>query len=130
MQDGGRCKVVQLEAIVLQKPSEEWMDWKSDASQQIGNKAYSSPLDGLGNFSACSPPSKEANPAQTGTRSAGGRNPWVRSFTSWPWDTEQFAQSPCLGPWEREEELGALAMLGWFPRASSKDSSIGGDGVG
>ena len=37
------CKVVQLEAIVLQKPPKERMDWKSDASQQIGNKAYSFP---------------------------------------------------------------------------------------
>ena len=34
---------MQLEAIILQKPSEERMDWKSDASQQVGNKAYSFP---------------------------------------------------------------------------------------
>ena len=102
------------------------MDWKSDASQQIGNKAYPLPLDGLGNFSACSPSSKEASPARTGTRSVGeGRNPWVCSFTSWPWDMEHFFQPPCLGPRGREEELGVLAMLGWFLRASSEDFSFG-----
>ena len=43
MQDGGRCEVMQLEAIVLQKPSEEQMDWKSDTPQQVGDKAYSPP---------------------------------------------------------------------------------------
>ena len=32
VQDGGGTEVVQLEAIILQKPSEEQMNWKSDAS--------------------------------------------------------------------------------------------------
>ena len=32
MQDGGRSKVVQLEAVVLQETSEERVDWKPDAS--------------------------------------------------------------------------------------------------
>ena len=32
VQNGGGSEAVQLEAIVLQKPSEERMDWKSDAS--------------------------------------------------------------------------------------------------
>ena len=31
-EDGGGSEVVQLEAIILQKPSEEWMNWKSDTS--------------------------------------------------------------------------------------------------
>ena len=52
MQYAGRGKIMQLEAVVLQKPSEEWMDWKSDASYQIGDKAHSLPPDGLGKFSA------------------------------------------------------------------------------
>ena len=75
VQDRGRSKIVQLEAIVLQKPSEERMDWKSDTSQQVGNKAYSFPMDGLGKFSTCAPSSKEANPARTETRSARGDSP-------------------------------------------------------
>ena len=52
VQDGGRSEIVQLKAIILQQPSEERMDWKSDASQQVGNEEYSFPLDGLGQFSA------------------------------------------------------------------------------
>ena len=56
VQDGGRGKVVQLEAIILQEPAEEQMDWKSDAPQQVRDKAHSLPLDGLGKLSACSPP--------------------------------------------------------------------------
>ena len=32
VQDGGRSEIVQLEAIILQKSSEERVDWKSDAS--------------------------------------------------------------------------------------------------
>ena len=74
MQQGGRRKVVQLEAVELQEPPEKRMNWKSDTLQQVGNEAYSLPLDGLGKFSACSPPSKEANPTRTGNRYAGGRN--------------------------------------------------------
>ena len=73
---------MQLEAVVLQEPAEERMDWKSEASQQVRDKAYSLPLDGLGKLSACSPPLKVANPARTGTRYADGRNPWVCNFTN------------------------------------------------
>ena len=57
---------MQLEAVIFQKPSEERMDWKSDGSQKIANKAYPLPLDGFGSFSACSLPSKEASPAGRG----------------------------------------------------------------
>ena len=32
MQYGGRHKVVQLEAVKLQEPAKEWVDWKPDAS--------------------------------------------------------------------------------------------------
>ena len=31
MQYGGRREVVQLEAIELQEPAKEWVDWKPDA---------------------------------------------------------------------------------------------------
>ena len=41
VQDGGWGKIVQLEAIILQKPSEEWVNWKSHAPQQIGDEAHS-----------------------------------------------------------------------------------------
>ena len=61
MQNGGWGKIVQLEAIILQEPAKEWMDWKFDAPQQVRDKAYSLPLDGLGKLSACSPLSKVAN---------------------------------------------------------------------
>ena len=40
MQQGGRRKVVQLEAIELQKPSEKWIDWESEPSCQIRDKAH------------------------------------------------------------------------------------------
>ena len=56
MQYGGRRKVVQLEAVELQEPSEKRMNWKSEPSYQIRDKAYRSPLEGLGTLSACSPP--------------------------------------------------------------------------
>ena len=32
---------MQLEAIILQKPSEEWVNWKPHAPQQIGDEAHS-----------------------------------------------------------------------------------------
>ena len=32
VQNGGGSEIVKLEAIILQKSSEEGMDWKSDAS--------------------------------------------------------------------------------------------------
>ena len=32
VQHGGRGEVVQLEAIELQEPAKEWVDWKPDAS--------------------------------------------------------------------------------------------------
>ena len=47
---------MQLEAIELQEPAEERMDWKSKSPQQVRDKAYSLPLDGLGKLSACSLP--------------------------------------------------------------------------
>ena len=39
---------MQLKAIILQKPSEEWVDWKSDASYQIGDVAHSLPPGRIG----------------------------------------------------------------------------------
>ena len=48
---------MQLEAVILQEPVVEWMDWKSEAPQQIRDKASSLPLDGLGKLSVFSPPS-------------------------------------------------------------------------
>ena len=39
---------MQLKAIIFQKPSEEWMDWKSDASYQIGDEAHSLPHGWIG----------------------------------------------------------------------------------
>ena len=41
MQDGGWGEIVQLEAIVLQEPAEEWIDWKSGTPQQVRDKAHS-----------------------------------------------------------------------------------------
>ena len=40
MQYGGRRKVVQLEAVELQKPSEKRMNWETEPSYQIRDKAY------------------------------------------------------------------------------------------
>ena len=37
---GGRGKIVQLEAVELQKPAEERMDWKSEPPQQVGDEAH------------------------------------------------------------------------------------------
>ena len=44
---------MQLEAVELQEPAEERMDWKFESPQQIEDKAYSLPLDGFGELSAC-----------------------------------------------------------------------------
>ena len=35
---------MQLEAVELQEPAEEWVDWKPESSQQIWDKAYPLPL--------------------------------------------------------------------------------------
>ena len=40
VQNGGRRKVVQLEAVELQEPPEKWMNWKSEPSYQIRDEAY------------------------------------------------------------------------------------------
>ena len=77
MQDRGGSETVQLEAVILQESMEERVDEKPDASQQVRYEAHPFPLVGLGKFSAWALPLKEVNPARTGTRSAGGRNPRV-----------------------------------------------------
>ena len=48
MQQGGRRKVVQLEAIELQKPPEKRTNWESEPSYQIRDKAYPLSLGGIG----------------------------------------------------------------------------------
>ena len=48
MQYGGRREVVQLEAIELQEPPEKWMNWKSEPSYQIRDKAYPLSFGGIG----------------------------------------------------------------------------------
>ena len=48
MQYGGRRKVVQLEAVELQKPPEKRMNWESKLSYQIRDKAYPLSLGGIG----------------------------------------------------------------------------------
>ena len=48
MQQGGRRKVVQLEAVELQKPPEKRMNWESEPSYQIRDKAYPLSLGGIG----------------------------------------------------------------------------------
>ena len=56
VQNGGRCKVVKLESIELQEPPEKRMNWKSEPSYQIRDKAYPLSFGGLGMPSACFPP--------------------------------------------------------------------------
>ena len=48
MQYGGRRKVVQLEAVELQEPLEKRMNWKSEPSYQMRDKAYPLSLGGIG----------------------------------------------------------------------------------
>ena len=48
MQDGGRREVVQLEAVELQEPPEKRMNWKSEPSYQIRDKAYPLSFGGAG----------------------------------------------------------------------------------
>ena len=48
MQQGGRRKIVQLEAIELQEPPEKRMNWKSEPSYQIRDKAYPLSFGGAG----------------------------------------------------------------------------------
>ena len=47
-QHGGSRKVVQLEAVELQEPPEKRMNWKSEPSYQIRDKAYPLSLGGIG----------------------------------------------------------------------------------
>src|SRR3954465_14448433 len=48
MQYGGRRKAVQLEAVELQEPPEKRMNWKSEPSYQMRDKAYPLSLGGIG----------------------------------------------------------------------------------
>ena len=56
VQNGGRRKVMQLEAIELQEPLEKRMYWKSESSYQIRDKAYPLSFGRIGTLSACFPP--------------------------------------------------------------------------
>ena len=40
VQYGGWGKIVQLEAVEFQKPTEERDDWKSEPPQQVGDEAH------------------------------------------------------------------------------------------
>ena len=86
----------------------------------LADRGRNTPVDGLGKSSAWVLPLKEANPARTGTRSAGGRNRCVCNFANRLWDTEHLSHSPFSGL-EREEELGMLAMLEWSLLAVTED---------
>ena len=48
MQQGGRRKVVQLEAVEPQEPLEKRMNWESEPSYQIRDKAYPLSFGGIG----------------------------------------------------------------------------------
>ena len=48
MQQGGRRKVMQLEAVELQEPPEKRMNWESEPSYQIKDKAYPLSLGAIG----------------------------------------------------------------------------------
>ena len=48
MQQGGRRKIVQLEAVELQEPPEKRMNWKSKPSYQTRDKGYPLYLGGIG----------------------------------------------------------------------------------
>ena len=48
VQNGGRCEVVKLESVELQEPPEKRMNWKSEPSYQIRDKAYLLSLRGIG----------------------------------------------------------------------------------
>ena len=48
MQQGGRRKVVQLDAIELQEPPEKRMNWEPEPSYQIRDKAYPLSLGRIG----------------------------------------------------------------------------------
>ena len=48
MQHGGRRKIVQLEPVELQEPPEKRMNWESEPSYQIRDKAYPLSLGGIG----------------------------------------------------------------------------------
>ena len=44
VQNGARCEIVQLEAVVPQDTPEERMDWESNASQKKRHEAHSLPF--------------------------------------------------------------------------------------
>ena len=48
VQNGGRREVVKLESIELQEPLEKRMNWKSERSYQIRDKANPLSLGGIG----------------------------------------------------------------------------------
>ena len=48
MQHGDRGEVVQLEAVELQEPPEKRMNWKSEPSYPIRDKAYPLSFGGIG----------------------------------------------------------------------------------
>ena len=48
MQNRGGRKVLQLEAVELQEPLEKRMNWKSEPSYQIRDKAYPLSFGGIG----------------------------------------------------------------------------------
>ena len=77
MQQGGRRKIVQLEAVELQEPPEKRMNWKSESSYQIMDKAYPLSLRGIGKDLHLLSAVVGSEPGSNRDHIRWGRNPWV-----------------------------------------------------
>ena len=82
MQYGGRRKIVQLEAVELQEPPEKQMDWKSEPSYQIRDKAYPLSFGGIGDALRLLSTIIGGKPGSNRDHVGWGRNPLVWSATS------------------------------------------------
>ena len=111
MQYGGRRKVVQLEAVELQEPPEKRMNWKSEPSYQIRDKAYPLSLGGIGKALRLLSAIIGGKPGSNRDHIGRGEKSLVWSVASSLCGMEHLSQSPGLGLEGREEELRRLAML-------------------
>ena len=93
MQYGGRCKVVQLEAIELQEPPEKRMNWKYEPSYQIRDKAYPLSFGGIGDALCLLSTIIGGKPGSNRDHVGWGRNPLAWSATSSLCGTKHLSQS-------------------------------------
>ena len=105
------------------------MDWKSKSPQQKRDKAYPLPLGWIGKTLCLLPAIIGGKFGSDGDHVCEREKPLDLQLYQFVVGYGTLLPITGLALWEREEELRWPAMMGWFFRARSDESSLGEDGV-